>query len=279
MLRNDLYLGTVYVRIMQQSTEDITAPWLLPEMVSRVADMLNYFLDHLAGAKDVLVHSGSVPRSITGNRIRFLVGLEYHCGNGDIFPVLGYLNRSVLTSNRLCNVSLSCIPPEAAPPPLLPPISRQQTAGLTQQRAQSSAYTWREAATRRGIFLGARRRGRIPVQLLGGDAAGCPSGGACVSAQAPSLPPLQCSDALPPSPLVPRLSLCEAGPKRKQLRVRKPEKYHWKPQELLTQLARIYLNLGRADSGGDFVEAIAADKRSYHEGLFVEAAEARPTRC
>lgn len=57
--------------------------------------------------------------------------------------------------------------------------------------------------------------------------------------------------------------------------MRKPEKYSWKPQELLTQLARIYLNLGRADSGAEFVAAIAADKRSYHEGLFVEAAEAR----
>ena len=49
-LRSDLQLGAVYIRMMQESTEDITAPWLLPEMVSRVADMLNYFLDHLAGA-------------------------------------------------------------------------------------------------------------------------------------------------------------------------------------------------------------------------------------
>ncbi len=38
---------------MQESTEDVTAPWLLPEMVSRVADMLNYFLDHLAGLSAV----------------------------------------------------------------------------------------------------------------------------------------------------------------------------------------------------------------------------------
>lgn len=55
--------------------------------------------------------------------------------------------------------------------------------------------------------------------------------------------------------------------------MRKPDKYRWKPQELLKQLAHIYLNLGRADPAGDFVAAIAADKRSYHEGLFVEAAE------
>ena len=50
-LKSDLYLGAVYVRLMQQSTEDITAPWLLPEMVSRVAHMLDYFLDHLAGPR------------------------------------------------------------------------------------------------------------------------------------------------------------------------------------------------------------------------------------
>ena len=68
---------------------------------------------------------------------------------------------------------------------------------------------------------------------------------------------------------------CTSGPKRKNLRLRNPEKYSWKPQELLTQLARIYLNLGRADSEGNFVAAIAADKRSYHQGLFMEAAEAR----
>jgi len=52
-LRSDLQLGAVYIRVMQESTEDVTAPWLLPEMVSRVADMLNYFLDHLAGLSAV----------------------------------------------------------------------------------------------------------------------------------------------------------------------------------------------------------------------------------
>ena len=61
-MRNDLYLAAVYVRIMQQSTEDITVPWLLPEMVSRVADMLDYFLDHLAG--DPLPPPSSIPDSL-----------------------------------------------------------------------------------------------------------------------------------------------------------------------------------------------------------------------
>ncbi len=48
-LRADLYLASVYVRVMRTTTEEITRSWLLPEMVSRVASMLDYFLDHLAG--------------------------------------------------------------------------------------------------------------------------------------------------------------------------------------------------------------------------------------
>lgn len=64
--------------------------------------------------------------------------------------------------------------------------------------------------------------------------------------------------------------------KRKTLRVRDPEKYRWRPQELLAELAHIYLHLSAADKqGGSFVAAIAADQRSYHEGLFSEAADVR----
>lgn len=37
------------MRVMRTTTEEITRSWLLPEMVSRVASMLDYFLDHLAG--------------------------------------------------------------------------------------------------------------------------------------------------------------------------------------------------------------------------------------
>jgi len=111
-LQTDLYLASVYIRVMRISTAEVTTTWLLPEMATRVAAMLNYFLDHLAGRE-----------------------------------------------------------------------------------------------------------------------------------------------------------------KRKNLRVRQPEKYKWKPQELLAQLAHIYLHLARADSAGLFVGAIAADERSYHEGLFSDAAD------
>lgn len=67
--------------------------------------------------------------------------------------------------------------------------------------------------------------------------------------------------------------------KRKNLRVRDPEKYKWKPQELLAQLAHIYLHLARADVSSLFVAAIAADERSYHEGLFSDAADVSCGGC
>lgn len=57
--------------------------------------------------------------------------------------------------------------------------------------------------------------------------------------------------------------------------MREPEKYRWKPQELLAQLAHIYLHLSAADARGGFVAAIAQDGRSYHEGLFSDAADVR----
>lgn len=49
-MQTDLYLAAVYIKVMRISTAEITATWLLPEMAPRVAAMLNYFLDHLAGA-------------------------------------------------------------------------------------------------------------------------------------------------------------------------------------------------------------------------------------
>lgn len=111
-LQTDLYLVTVYIRLMTVTTAEVTATWLLPEMVTRVAAMLCYFLDHLAGRE-----------------------------------------------------------------------------------------------------------------------------------------------------------------KRKNLRVRDAAKYKWEPQELLAQLARIFLHLAGADTNGAFVAAIALDERSYHEGLFSDAAD------
>ena len=195
-LRSDLQLGAVYIRVMQESTEDITAPWLLPEMVSRVADMLNYFLDHLAGLATQDSHMLAEPS---------LTPLGPICGRTEDVTV-GQLNHSFRAS---AVVALSCGRTEL-----------WDTSSTKQHWSSHRANCVRTALDRRW----------------------------------PAWRP---------------------GPKRKNLRVRNPEKYQWKPAELLKQLARVYLNLSRADRAGDFVAAIAADQRSYHEGLFVEAAEVR----
>ncbi|KAK9806446.1 hypothetical protein WJX73_007867 [Symbiochloris irregularis] len=48
-IRADLDLAAMAVNVMRFSTQDITATWLLPEAVPRIASMLNYFLMHLTG--------------------------------------------------------------------------------------------------------------------------------------------------------------------------------------------------------------------------------------
>lgn len=48
-LRSDLAMAMVHVRMLAYTTEAIVAPLLLPEMVERVAGMLDYFLFFLAG--------------------------------------------------------------------------------------------------------------------------------------------------------------------------------------------------------------------------------------
>lgn len=45
----DLTMSSVMIGVLHFSTESVTATWLLPEMVERVASMLNYFLNVLTG--------------------------------------------------------------------------------------------------------------------------------------------------------------------------------------------------------------------------------------
>ena len=61
--------------------------------------------------------------------------------------------------------------------------------------------------------------------------------------------------------------------------MKEPQKYGWKPKELLTQISQVYLRIGRADSTGAFAEAIAADKRSYSEDLFPETMQVSVLLC
>ncbi|KAK0083631.1 hypothetical protein PV325_008472 [Microctonus aethiopoides] len=58
------------------------------------------------------------------------------------------------------------------------------------------------------------------------------------------------------------------GPKCKNLKVRKPQKYGWEPRTLLGQLVDIYLHL----DCDNFAAALASDERSFCKELFTDAA-------
>ncbi|XP_068617727.1 ubiquitin conjugation factor E4 B [Battus philenor] len=65
------------------------------------------------------------------------------------------------------------------------------------------------------------------------------------------------------------------GPKCKNLKVRRPEKYGWEPRRLLSQLVDIYLHLDTPQ----FHAALAADERSFRKALFEEAAVRLAKSC
>jgi ubiquitin conjugation factor E4 B len=56
-----------------------------------------------------------------------------------------------------------------------------------------------------------------------------------------------------------------AGPKSTNLKVDNPDKYQFRPKELLGEFADIFLNLGVSQN---FVEAVARDGRSYKPSTF-----------
>ncbi|GAA5985530.1 hypothetical protein JCM10908_007012 [Rhodotorula pacifica] len=59
-----------------------------------------------------------------------------------------------------------------------------------------------------------------------------------------------------------------AGPRCQDLKVKEPEKYHFKPKELLSDVLQIFLQLGPHTS---FQTAVAKDGRSYSQDLFQRA--------
>ncbi|KAK8586823.1 hypothetical protein V6N13_085843 [Hibiscus sabdariffa] len=63
------------------------------------------------------------------------------------------------------------------------------------------------------------------------------------------------------------------GPQRKSLTLKDPEKYEFRPKELLKQIVRIYVHLARGDAKNIFPAAISSDGRSYNEQLFSAAAD------
>ncbi|OEL27750.1 putative ubiquitin conjugation factor E4 [Dichanthelium oligosanthes] len=63
-----------------------------------------------------------------------------------------------------------------------------------------------------------------------------------------------------------------AGPQRKSLTVKDPEKYEFKPKQLLKQIATIYVHISRGDKEAVFPAAISKDGRAYNDQLFASAA-------
>ncbi|CAI0454176.1 unnamed protein product [Linum tenue] len=63
------------------------------------------------------------------------------------------------------------------------------------------------------------------------------------------------------------------GPQRKSLTLKDPEKYEFRPKQLLKQIVQIYVHLARGDKENIFPTAISKDGRSYNEQLFSAAAD------
>ncbi|XP_077223669.1 putative ubiquitin conjugation factor E4 isoform X1 [Tasmannia lanceolata] len=63
------------------------------------------------------------------------------------------------------------------------------------------------------------------------------------------------------------------GPQRKALSLKDPEKYEFRPKQLLKQIVDIYVHLARGDKENIFPAAISKDGRSYDEQLFAAAVD------
>jgi len=55
------------------------------------------------------------------------------------------------------------------------------------------------------------------------------------------------------------------GPKMQELKVADPEKFAFKPKDLLAEITQIYINLGDSP---EFIRAVADDGRSYSKATF-----------
>jgi ubiquitin conjugation factor E4 B len=66
------------------------------------------------------------------------------------------------------------------------------------------------------------------------------------------------------------------GPKMQELKLVDPERFSFKPKQLLAAIAQIYLNLGESRA---FVIAVANDGRSYTKELFERFARVLKNRA
>ena len=63
-----------------------------------------------------------------------------------------------------------------------------------------------------------------------------------------------------------------AGPERQKLAVKDAARVDFDPKEFLTLIASVYIHFARKAQGDAFAQAIAADKRSYYDQMFVKPA-------
>jgi hypothetical protein len=61
-MTSSFYLGSGVINTLSTSTSEVTGPFLLPEMVERLAGMLNYFLLYLAGPQRKMLKVNSAIR-------------------------------------------------------------------------------------------------------------------------------------------------------------------------------------------------------------------------
>ncbi|KAJ9098222.1 hypothetical protein QFC21_004551 [Naganishia friedmannii] len=66
------------------------------------------------------------------------------------------------------------------------------------------------------------------------------------------------------------------GPKMQDLKVAEPEKFAFKPKDLLADIAQIYINLGESP---EFIRAVANDGRSYSKATFEKLARILKNRA
>lgn len=60
----------------------------------------------------------------------------------------------------------------------------------------------------------------------------------------------------------------QVGPKQRDLKVKDKNEYEFKPEQLVSDITKIYLSLSDSE---DFCKAVAGDGRSYSEDLFPKA--------
>ena len=113
LLRSDLTLAQVHIRMMQYTTELVTMPFLQPQMVGRVAAMLDYFLMYLVGPdrKNLKVDNPDKYDWDPANMLSMIVSIYAHLSKSEGAPdfaraialdLRSYRPENMEEAHRLC---------------------------------------------------------------------------------------------------------------------------------------------------------------------------------